>query len=152
MLREIGLCSDHGKASIGTNPHRHHVLGDLLAESNAGIGALSRDVNEATFHVDLDFDVRVFRHEVRELGAKNGDRWAIPRGDPNGSGGLLTKLIERRQFLLDFLNCGTQNVTESPSSEGKWSRPRSRPGAKFAARQMTRAVSLSRERRLPGAG
>ena len=43
------------------------------------------------------------------------------------------------QFLLDFLNCCTQNVTESPASEGKWSRPRSRPGAKFAVRQMTRA-------------
>ena len=46
MLGEIGLRSDHGKANIGTNPHGHHVLGDLLAQADAGVEALSGNIDE----------------------------------------------------------------------------------------------------------
>ena len=42
-----------------SDPDRGHVLGELLAEPDAGIVALGDDVGEAGLSVDLDLDIRI---------------------------------------------------------------------------------------------
>jgi hypothetical protein len=39
------------------NPHGHHILGNLLAQANAGVEALSGNINEPALHIDLDLDI-----------------------------------------------------------------------------------------------
>ena len=103
MLGEISLRSDHGKANIGANPHGHHILGDLLAQANTGIVALSCNIDESPFHIDLDLDIGVPRQSFRKLWPYKRHGGMITGRDPNGAGRLWAKRVQRCKFRLDFL-------------------------------------------------
>src|SRR5579875_356895 len=103
VLREIGLRPDHREANVGTDADRDHVLGDLLAEAHPGIEALSDNVDESAFDVDLDFHLRIFRQYLGQLRPKDRRRGMIARRDANGTGRLPPQLIQRRKLCLDLL-------------------------------------------------
>lgn len=44
-----GFRANHGKAQVGTDSHGHHVLGDLLAQTNPGIES---HVSSGARHMD----------------------------------------------------------------------------------------------------
>jgi hypothetical protein len=59
---------DNGHAHIGTDAHRDHVLGDLLAQANARVVAGCNDVDQTIVDDDLDLDVGVVRQERAQGG------------------------------------------------------------------------------------
>src|SRR5271165_4498355 len=103
MLGEISFRSDHGKSNIGTNPHGHHILGDLFAQANAGVEALSGNINEPALHIDLDLDVGILRKSFGKLWPDKRHSWMITSGYPNGAGRLSAKRVQRCKLCLDFL-------------------------------------------------
>ena len=50
---------DDGHAHVRADPYGDHVLGHLLAETNAGVVALGDDIGQAVVDDDLDVDVGI---------------------------------------------------------------------------------------------
>ena len=103
MFGEISFRSDHGKSNIGTNPHGHHILGDLFAQANAGVEALGGNINEPALHIDLDLDIAILRKGFGKLWPDKRHGSMITSGDPNGAGRLLAQRVQRCKFRLDLL-------------------------------------------------
>ena len=71
---EIGRRADDRHAQVRADAHRDHVLGHLLAETDAGVVALGDDVRQAVVDDDLDLDVGVVRQELRRAPATGSSR------------------------------------------------------------------------------
>lgn len=68
MRREIGWRTDDGHAQIAADPHRYHILGNLLAEAHARVEAVADDVGQVAVHRDLHLAV-VFEEFERVIAA-----------------------------------------------------------------------------------
>ena len=56
---EVGGAGDNRQAKRRRQPHRDHVGGDELAEPNAGIKALGREVDQLLACCNLNFDLGI---------------------------------------------------------------------------------------------
>ena len=78
-------------------------LADLLAAAHAGVVPLGHDIGQAVVDDDLDLDVGILAQKLRELRQQDRIDRVFRGRDPDGAGGLLAKLAERRKLGIDLL-------------------------------------------------
>jgi len=61
MVLEIGRRAHDRHADVGPDPHRDHVLRDLLAKAHASVVTARREVQQRVIYVNLDLDVGMVR-------------------------------------------------------------------------------------------
>ena len=116
---EIGRRPDHGHAHFRADPHRDHVLGDLLAEAHARVVAGRDDVGQAIVDDDLDLDVGMVRQEPPQGRLQDGDRRMLAGRDADRACRLAPQLAERSQLRLDLLEPGSDGLQQpEPASVG----------------------------------
>ncbi len=112
MLGEIGRCTDDSHAQVRTDAHRDHVLRHLLAQSDARVVAFRDDIGQAVIDDDLDMDVRIFAHQLRDRGPEDRFRRMLAGRDANVSGRLLAKLAQPGQFGIDLVKPGSDGMKQ----------------------------------------
>ena len=88
---KIGGRSDHRHAQIRPDAQRDHILGDLLAEANAGIEPFGDDVGQAGIDRQFDMDVRVAGQERLQNGPEDAVGGVLGGGDADRACRLLTQ-------------------------------------------------------------
>ena len=99
-ISEIGRSPDHGHARVGSDAHGDHVLGHLLAISNAGVEALGDDIGQAVVIDDLDIYFRVGAQELHKLRKQDGAGGIFGGRDADGAGEFFPRRAQGGEFRL----------------------------------------------------
>ncbi len=106
--------TDDGHAHVRPDPHRDHVLGDLLAAAHTGVVAFRDDIGQAVVDIDLDLDSPGIRAEASQVSVKE---WRLRRilgaRDPDGAGGLVAKVTHGGKLGVDLLEARTNVLKQA---------------------------------------
>ena len=103
----------------GPIAHGDHVLGHVLAEAHACVKPLRDDVGQAVVDDDLDLDVGIARKELRQSRPEDRLGGVLAGGDPDGAGGLLAQLAQRRQLGVDLVEARTDAAKQALAGLGR---------------------------------
>ncbi len=101
---EVGRRADHGEALPWPERHRDHVLRHDFGEADAGVEAISDDVDQAPLGDDVDLHLRVapqvFEHDRRHHLARRAGRGVDAQGAARRAAvaaGLLHRAADRAE-------------------------------------------------------
>ena len=108
-----------GHTHIGTDPHRDHVLGHLLAEADSRVVALRHDVGEAVVDDDLDLDIGIVRKHPFQGRPQHTVSRMLARGNADRSARLVAQGGEAGELGIDRVEVRAGGTQQSFAGLGR---------------------------------
>jgi hypothetical protein len=118
-ILKVGRWADDCHAQVGPDPDRDHVLGDGLAQPDAGVEPISHDVGQTRIDAQLDMEVGIIRKQPLERGPEDRSGCMLGGSDADRPRWLLTQFAERCEVGAMLSSAGRKvPSSRSPASVG----------------------------------